>query len=128
MPRPVFTVPPTADHIADLAEQALARLPGKLARQVGRIGLIVDELPDDDLVDEWALGSAWELTGLYRSRPPDTPDAADAVHLFRGPILLEWIETGQDLFQLVRNVLIHEIAQHLGYSAADIKALQGVTK
>ena len=33
----------------------------------------------------------------------------DTIRCYREPILLEWIETGEDLFRLVRNVLIHEI-------------------
>ena len=44
--------------------------------------------------------------------------------LYREPILLEWIETGEDLFRLVRNVLIHEIAHHFGFSDDDIAALE----
>ena len=53
-----------------------------------------------------------------------TPHAPDLVVLYREPILLEWIETGEDLFRLVRNVLIHEIAHHFGFSDADIAALE----
>ena len=48
----------------------------------------------------------------------------DTILLFREPILLEWIETGEDLFRLVRNVLIHEIGHHFGLSDADIARLE----
>ena len=44
--------------------------------------------------------------------------------LYRQPILLEWIETGEDLYRLVRNVLIHEVAHHFGFSDAEIEALE----
>jgi acetylglutamate kinase len=44
--------------------------------------------------------------------------------LYRQAILLEWVELGEDLFRLVRNVLIHEIAHHFGFSDADIEALE----
>ena len=36
-----------------------------------------------------------------------------------------WIETGEDLFRLVRNVLIHEIGHHFGLSDEDIERLEG---
>ena len=49
----------------------------------------------------------------------------DEILLFREPILLEWIETGEDLFRLVRNVLIHEIGHHFGLSDDDIDRLEG---
>ena len=50
--------------------------------------------------------------------------ANDTITLYRAPILLEWIETGEDLFRLVRNVLIQEIAHHFGWSDADIERLE----
>jgi acetylglutamate kinase len=37
---------------------------------------------------------------------------------------LEWIEIGEDLYRLLRNVLIHEIARHFGFSDAEIAALE----
>ena len=46
------------------------------------------------------------------------------VLLFREPILLEWIETGEDLYRLVRNVLIHEIGHHFGFNDDEIAALE----
>jgi predicted Zn-dependent protease with MMP-like domain len=46
------------------------------------------------------------------------------VHLYRLPILAEWIETGEDLRSLVRNVLIHEIAHHFGFSDEEITRLE----
>ena len=39
-------------------------------------------------------------------------------------ILLEWIEDGHDLSRLVRNVLVHEIAHHFGFSDAEIERLE----
>jgi len=37
---------------------------------------------------------------------------------------LEWVETGEDLFRLVRNVVVHEVAHHFGFSDAEIEALE----
>jgi predicted Zn-dependent protease with MMP-like domain len=48
----------------------------------------------------------------------------DTITLYREPILMEWIETGEDLFRLVRSVLIHEIAHHFGFSDEDIERLE----
>ena len=76
------------------------------------------------------IESAWELTGLYRGTPltersvTDSGRPPDLIFLYREPILLEWIETGEDLFRLVRNVLIHEIGHHFGFSDADITRLE----
>ncbi len=130
MPGPSYTVPPSADDLAELAERALAAIPARLARYVKDVGILVEEMPDDATLDELGLESAWDLTGLYRGTPlirrsiDDVARAPDLILLFRQPILLEWIETGEDLFRLVRNVLVHEIAHHFGFSDADIERLE----
>ncbi len=78
----------------------------------------------------WGSTSAWDLTGLYRGTPlhrrsfDEIARAPDLIFLYRQPILLEWIETDEDLFRLVRNVLIHEVAHHFGFSDAEIEALE----
>jgi acetylglutamate kinase len=74
--------------------------------------------------------SPWELTGLWRGVPLTqrsvlhAPDQPEMIHLYRLPILAEWIETGEDLRDLVRNVLIHEIAHHFGFSDEEIARLE----
>ena len=122
--------PPTADDIADLADRAFAAIPERLALHVRGVGISVEEMPDDETLDELGIGSAWDLTGLYHGTPltERSLDAIapqpDLIFLYRQPILLEWIETGEDLYRLVRNVLVHEIAHHFGFSDADIEAIE----
>jgi predicted Zn-dependent protease with MMP-like domain len=76
------------------------------------------------------IESAWELTGLYRGTPltrrsvDDVAREPDLIFLYREPILLEWIESGEDLYRIVRSVLVHEIAHHFGFSDAAIEAIE----
>jgi predicted Zn-dependent protease with MMP-like domain len=122
--------PPSADDIAELAERAFAAIPRRLAEHVHGVAIAVEELPDDATLDELGIESAWDLTGLYRGTPltersvSDIARQPDLIFLYRQPILLEWVETGEDLDRLVRNVLVHEIAHHFGFSDADIEALE----
>jgi acetylglutamate kinase len=122
--------PPSTDDILEMAETALGAFPEALRRMVQGIAILVEEAPDDETVREMGLDSGWELTGLYRGVPltektsADVPMVPDTVLLYREPILLEWIETGEDLFRLVRNVLIHEIGHHFGLSDAEIERLE----
>jgi acetylglutamate kinase len=123
--------PPSLDDILELAETALSAIPQELRNLVGGTVMAVEEAPDDEVLAEMGMESPWELTGLYRGTPLtqksvlDLPAEPDTIVLFREPILLEWIETGEDLFRLVRNVLIHEIGHHFGLSDADIARLEG---
>jgi predicted Zn-dependent protease with MMP-like domain len=122
--------PPSADDIADLAERAFAAIPARLAEHVGGVGISVEEMPDDETLDDLGIESPWDLTGLYHGTPltersvSDIARPPDLIFLYRQPILMEWIETGEDLNRLVRNVLVHEIAHHFGFSDAAIEALE----
>ena len=117
--------PPSADDIADLAERAFAAIPARLAEHVRGVGISVEEMPDDETLDDLGIESPWDLTGLYHGTPltersvSDIARPPDLIFLYRQPILMEWIETGEDLYRLVRNVLVHEIAHHFGFSDAD---------
>ena len=125
-----FTTPPDAEEMAVLAERALAAIPARLRRHVGDVGVAIEELPDDATLDELGIESAWDLTGLYSGTPLTQRSVDDIVRppnlifLYRQPILLEWVETGEDLYRLVRNVVIHEVAHHFGFSDAEIAALE----
>ena len=127
---PTYTIPPAAGDIADLADRALAAIPAPLRAHVRGVSILVAEVADEVTLAELGIDNAWDLTGLYRGIPfgqagaGDARQAPDLILLYREPILLEWIETGEDLFRLVRNVLIHEVAHHFGFSDADIAALE----
>jgi predicted Zn-dependent protease with MMP-like domain len=94
------------------------------------VGISVEEMPDEQTLDDLGMESAWELTGLYRGIPltqrslSEVAPQPDLIFLYRKPILLEWIDEGEDLYRLVRNVLVHEIAHHFGFSDEDIEAIE----
>jgi predicted Zn-dependent protease with MMP-like domain len=125
-----FTTPPTGDEITELAERALRSIPARLRKHVGGVGIAVEDMADDTTLDELEIESAWDLSGLYRGTPlnrrsvDDIARPPDLIFLYRLPILMEWAETGEDLYRLVRNVLIHEVAHHFGFSDAEIEALE----
>jgi acetylglutamate kinase len=125
-----FGPPPSADDIADMAEHALSAIPARLSQHIRGVAITVDDMPDEETLDDLGIESAWELTGLYRGTPLTERSVSDIAHqpdmifLFREPILLEWIETDESLYRLVRNVLVHEIAHHFGFSDGDIEALE----
>jgi predicted Zn-dependent protease with MMP-like domain len=122
--------PPDTEAIAALAERALAEIPASLRQHVRGVGISVQDMPDDDTLDTMGIESGWDLTGLYTGTPigqrsvMDITRSPDLIFLYRLPILLEWIETDEDLGRLVRNVVIHEIAHHFGFSDAEIEALE----
>jgi predicted Zn-dependent protease with MMP-like domain len=128
-----FATPPSSADIEAMAERGLAAIPASLRRRIDNVAIAVEELADDATLDEMEIESPFDLTGLYRGTPlhlRDSGQAArepDLIVLYRQAILLEWIETEEDLERLVRSVLIHEIAHHFGFSDADIEALEAAS-
>jgi predicted Zn-dependent protease with MMP-like domain len=127
---PTYTTPPSADDLVVLADRALAAIPAALRAHVKGVAITVEDFADARTLEEMEIESEWDLSGLYRGTPlhlrsvSDIARQPDMIFLYRQPILLEWIETGEDLFRLVRNVLVHEIAHHFGFSDEGIAALE----
>ncbi|NDG49971.1 MAG: metallopeptidase family protein [Rhodospirillales bacterium] len=124
------TTPPSTDDIIQMAEHALDAIPAELRAMVRGVAIMVEDVADDETLAAMGLENPWDLTGLYSGTPLtqksvlDVALQPDTIFLYREPILLEWIETGEELFRLVRNVLIHEIGHHFGLSDADIDRLE----
>jgi predicted Zn-dependent protease with MMP-like domain len=125
--------PSTAPTIADieaLAQQALATVPARLKHHVGAVVIRVDEFPDEDTERDMGLESPFDILGLYRGvgmphkSVSDPLPSIDMIFLYRRPILDYWCETGEDLYRVVRHVLIHEIGHHFGFSDADMERIE----
>ena len=125
-----YTTPPDSEAIAVLAERALLEIPEGLRAHVRGVSISVEEFADETTLDAMGIESEWDLTGLYTGTPigqrsvSDIARPPDLIFLYRQPILLEWVETGEDLGRLVRNVVIHEIAHHFGFTEEEIEALE----
>ena len=127
---PTYTTPPTEEDIRALAEAGLAAMPERLARHAKGIAIHVENVADDDTLADLGIDSPWELTGLYHGIPmtqrsiSDPVQLPDQIFLYREAILLEWVETGEELGRLVTSVLVHEIAHHFGFSDAAIEQIE----
>jgi predicted Zn-dependent protease with MMP-like domain len=123
-------LPPSPADLDAMARQALADIPPELARHLGDIVIRVDEFPDEETEQEMGLDSPFDILGLYRGVALThksvlaTASDLDMIFLYRRPILDYWCETGEDLYDVVRHVLIHEVGHHFGFSDADMERLE----
>ncbi|WP_428629902.1 metallopeptidase family protein [Sphingopyxis sp.] len=121
---------PDADAMFAMAEVALDTMPAVFLPHIQGVVIAIEEFADDEILKSLDIEHPYDLTGLYEGRPltersiDQSGGMPDRVTLYRVPILVEWIETGERLDRLVRHVLIHEIGHHFGFSDDDMHALE----
>ena len=121
---------PDAAAIERLAEAAIARLPEQFRRHLANVVLRIEEFADDIVLDQLGIEDPFDLSGLYTGRPVSeetnwaSGELPPMVHLYRRPLLDEWVETGVALEDLITHVIVHEIGHHFGFSDADMHAIE----
>jgi predicted Zn-dependent protease with MMP-like domain len=122
--------PPSIADFEALAARALASLPRRFKRHLGPVVIRVEDFPDAQTEAAMELESPFDLLGLYHGVAlplksiSDPRPAIDMIFLYRRPILDYWCDTGEDLFEVIRHVLIHEIGHHFGFSDADMERIE----
>jgi predicted Zn-dependent protease with MMP-like domain len=123
--------PPSLADLEALAARALAAIPRRFKRHLGQVVVRVEEFPDTETERAMRLDSPFDLLGLYRGvalphkSVSDPLPHTDAIYLYRRPILDYWCDSGEDLFELVRHVVIHEVGHHFGFSDEDMERIEG---
>ena len=124
------TCAPDAAEIERLAEAAIARMPQHFRRCLEGVVLRVEEFADSEVLAELGIDNEFELTGLYQGRSLDKQDSwvsgelPPMIHLYRRPLLDEWVETGVSLEELITHVIVHEVGHHFGFSDAQMHAIE----
>ena len=125
-----YSTPPEITDIEALSREAFAKIPPELRRVLGDVVIQVRDFPDDETLEELDCESPFDLLGLYRGidltkkSVSDNAVESDMILLYRRPILDYWCETGDDLGEVVRHVLIHEIGHHFGFSDEDMERIE----
>lgn len=125
-----FGPAPDAEDIAAIAEAALASVPAALRRHVQGIAILVEEFPEEEVLDEMEIDDAFGLLGLYqgialdRQSLHDIPSDLNRIYLYRRPLLDAWAAGEDTLEDLIANTLIHEIGHHFGLSDDDMERLE----
>ncbi|WP_343521181.1 metallopeptidase family protein [Sphingomonas sp.] len=125
------TYAPDAAQMETLARAALARIPAPFAAHLADVVLVIEEFADEETLRDMGFEDPFELTGLYVGRPVGEKDGfmgelprPDTIHLYRRPLLDEWVDTGVSLEALITHVVVHEVGHHFGLSDDDMHALE----
>ena len=124
------TFAPDAAEIERLAEEALQQLPESFRQHLGDVVLQVEEFAEQEVLDQLGIEEPFDLTGLYSGRPLGqqssmvSGELPPMIHLYRRPLLDEWVETGVALEDLITHVIVHEVGHHFGFSDDDMHAIE----
>ncbi len=103
----------------ELVVRALDSIPPELASRMDNVAVVVE-------AESEKPGSRHTLLGLYTGVPltkrTGYPSVPDRITIYQNPIS-ERCETEQELAELVREVVIHEVAHHFGISDPRLREL-----
>lgn len=121
---------PSMDEFELLALESYAHLPEEFRKLTGEIIIQVAEFPTEEIMDDLALETPFDLLGLFEGRGiaerwnPQTGEETNRITLYRRAILDYWAENEETLGDIVTHVLIHEIGHHFGLSDDDMERIE----
>jgi predicted Zn-dependent protease with MMP-like domain len=124
------TLAPDAAQLERLGEEAIRRLPPEFRVHLTNVVLRIEEFADEEVLRELGIEDPFDLTGLYSGRPVGeqssmvSGELPPMIHLYRRPLLDEWVETGVGLEDLITHVIVHEVGHHFGLSDDDMHAIE----
>jgi len=106
-----------------LVRRVLDNLPEDFAQAMeeGNIGVMVEEAPSREDLDTLGISSrSMTLLGLYHGVPPTRRGLGyslvlpDNITIYKQPVEMYAGQTGRPVDDVVREVVLHEIAHHFG--------------
>lgn len=113
-----------------LAHETLCNLPQKLQSKTDNLLIKVENFSDKETLFSLNINDKYDLLGLYRGTPISSKRKAsktkahDTIFLYRCPLIRFARESRETIDQLVCNVIIHEVAHHLGFSDVDMELIR----
>ena len=121
----------TRREFEEIVERVLDSLPDDFAGRLeeGNVGVVVRDRPTSEELRSVGVGPGSILLGLYQGVPPGRRGInyslvlPDNISIYREPIERLCEDTGADVSETVRRVVLHEIAHHFGIPDARLREL-----
>lgn len=125
-----FSVPPSPDDLLEMGREILESLPEEILEHCETLALQCEETADQATETELELDDPYELLALYRSGKEisrgvqrKVANDDDVLILYRRPILDVWCEIGEDLKDILREVMIEELGQNFEFTEDEISEM-----
>ena len=112
-----------------LVDRALRRLPRPFRERLANIAVVVEDWPDEATLAEMEIEPPDTLYGLYRGIDLTRRDSGygnvlpDTIHIYQGPIEEDSADE-EDMTELVRDVVIHEVGHYFGLDDPTMEAIE----
>ena len=122
--------PPRRREFDAILDAIIGALPGELHDLIEEVPVIVEDEPDDDLLEEMQIDPmTTDLCGLHSGIPltlrsnQHSGTMPEEIRLFRAPIIRQAGRKRSSLEKQIRITLLHEIGHHFGLDEDDLEKL-----
>ena len=122
--------PRSTHEFEQAAQQVWDGLPEGFRQVTGNLSIQIVDFASADTLRLMRISDPYDLLGLYHGLGLpyksvwDLPQGPDMIFLYRIPILAYAHRRSQAVAAVIRNVLIHEIGHHFGFSDDDMAAIE----
>ena len=115
----------TGREFEKLVEEGLSAIPEKFVRMLKNVAVVIAEEPTREQREVAELEENEMLLGLYEGIPQVKRDGGyfgvlpDKITIFKKPIL-EAAETPEEIREIVKDTVWHEIARHFGMEEDEV--------
>ena len=109
--------------------RALRTLPRPFRQKLRNVAVVVEDWPDGETLREMEIEPPDTLYGLYRGVDLTHRDSSygnvlpDTVTIYQGPIEEDCVDA-EEMAELVRDVVIHEIGHYFGLDDATMEEIE----
>jgi len=120
----------TREAFRALVEEAMNTIPGRFAREVRNLAIVIEDYATDEQLAELDIDEDGDLLGLYQGTPlPERTwdfgnHLPDSITLFQGAIEDECEGDDDAIVTAVGETLIHELGHYFGLSEDEIMAIE----
>ncbi len=116
------------DKFEALVQRALRTIPSEFRARIQNLAIIVEDEPDDQLLEDMDVPEGETLFGLYHGVPITERGwdygnrLPDRITIYQGPHERAYDE--EDLIYAVGETLIHEIGHYFGMSEDELEEIE----
>ena len=118
----------TREEFEALVTAALRKLPAPFRDKLVNVAVVVEDWADEETLRDMGIDPPDTLYGLYRGVELTRRDSGygnvlpDTVHIYQGPIEEDCADP-QEMAELVRDVVMHEIGHYFGLDDDELEDL-----